>query len=542
MLTLPFSVLPGVSRLFLDYCARAHSAPNYFLGHFTDVMAYETHLQFLEQRTYHRREVTDRLRALNTAAGAGHATLAAIDALARPDSFAVVTGQQVGLFMGPVYTIYKALTARALAVWLTEQFPSYTFVPVFWMETEDHDLVEADTAAFIDAANDLQTVHAFVDEAVRAVNLRAVGGIAFDAGVDDAVARVIAESVQTEFTPWVKDLLARSYREGATFSGAFAALFHALLPDAGIVLLDPSDPALKQLLVPVLLQELDTHPVSGEEVIKRSAELEERYHAQIKPRAVNLFFTHKGARHAIEPGEAGFFLRGTRQRFTHDELVEIATTQPELFSPNVLLRPVFQDYLLPTAAYVAGPAEVSYFAQLQPVYDHFKVPMPLIVPRASLTLVEKKIQKVVDKFDLSYGSLFDDPDTIYRDMTSKDGENTGLHALEEFKMRISTMLPELASIAGGIDANLAEPARTTMASIERSLDVFASKAYNAHKQRDTVVRRQLEKMQVYTAPGGKPQERVYSIVTFLNKYGPSLIADLEAACQPFPAEHRLHLL
>jgi bacillithiol synthase len=542
MLTLPFSVLPGVSRLFLDYCTRSHSAPNYFLGHFSDLMAYETHLQFLEQRTYHRRELTERLRALNTAAGAGPATLAAIDALGRDDSFAVVTGQQVGLFTGPVYTIYKALTARALAVWLTERFPSYTFVPVFWMETEDHDLVEADTAAYIDAANDLKTVHAFVDEAVRAVNLRAVGGITFDAGIDDAVTRMLADSLQTEFTPWVKDLLARSYREGATFSSAFASFFHALLPDAGIVLLDPSDPALKQLLVPVLLQELDTHPVSGEEVIKRSAELEERYHAQIKPRAVNLFLTHKGGRHAIEPGETGFFLRGTRQRFTHEELVEIATSQPELFSPNVLLRPVFQDYLLPTAAYVAGPAEVSYFAQLQPVYDHFKVPMPIIAPRASLTLVEKKIQKVVDKFDLSYASLFEDPDAIYRGMTAQDGEGTGLRQLEEFKTRISDMLPELTAIAGGIDTNLAEPARTTMAAIERSLDVFATKAFNAHKQRDTVVRRQLEKMQVYTAPGGKPQERVYSIVTFLNKYGPALIADLETVCQPFPAEHRLHLL
>lgn len=542
MLTLPFSVLPGVSRLFLDYCTRSHSAPNYFLGHFSDLMAYETHLQFLEQRTYHRRELTERLRALNTAAGAGPATLAAIDAFGRDDSFAVVTGQQVGLFTGPVYTIYKALTARALAVWLTERFPSYTFVPVFWMETEDHDLVEADTAAYIDAANDLKTVHAFVDEAVRAVNLRAVGGITFDAGIDDAVTRMLADSLQTEFTPWVKDLLARSYREGATFSSAFASFFHALLPDAGIVLLDPSDPALKQLLVPVLLQELDTHPVSGEEVIKRSAELEERYHAQIKPRAVNLFLTHKGGRHAIEPGETGFFLRGTRQRFTHEELVEIATSQPEQFSPNVLLRPVFQDYLLPTAAYVAGPAEVSYFAQLQPVYDHFKVPMPIIAPRASLTLVEKKIQKVVDKFDLSYASLFEDPDAIYRGMTAQDGEGTGLRQLEEFKTRISDMLPELTVIAGGIDTNLAEPARTTMAAIERSLDVFATKAFNAHKQRDTVVRRQLEKMQVYTAPGGKPQERVYSIVTFLNKYGPALIADLEAVCQPFPSEHRLHLL
>ncbi len=542
MLTLPFSALPGVTRLFLDYCARSHSAPNYFLGHFSDVMAYETHLQFLEQRTYHRREVAARLRELNAGAGAGAATMTAIDALEREGSFAVVTGQQMGLFLGPVYTVYKALTARALALWLTEQFPAYTFVPVFWMETEDHDLVEADTAAFIDAANDLQTVHAFVDEAVRAVNLRAVGALPFDAGITDAVARVIAESVQTEFTPWLKDILERSYREGNTFAGAFATLFHALFPDAGIVLLDPADVAIKQLLVPVILQEIDTHPVSGEEVIKRSAELEERYHAQIKPRAVNLFLTHKGSRHALEPGEAGFFLRGTRQRFSHEELVELATTQPELFSANVLLRPVFQDYLLPTAAYVAGPAEVSYFAQLQPVYDHFKVPMPIVAPRASVTIIEKKIQKVVDKFDISYGSIFEDPDTIYRNMTTNADEGDALRRLEEFRMRMSDMLPELATIASSVDPNLGEPAKSTMGSIERALELFATKAFNAYKQRDSVVRRQLEKMQVYTAPGGKPQERVYSIVTFLNKYGPSLLTDIEAICQPFPAEHRLLLL
>jgi bacillithiol biosynthesis cysteine-adding enzyme BshC len=541
MITLPFSSLPGTPRLFTDYADGISDARNYFMGHFRDLLAFETHLGGLERRSCKREELYDILVRQNKLFRSGAAAFSNLELFRRENTFPVVTGQQVGLFGGPMYSLYKALTTVQLARWLREQFPAYNFIPVFWLETEDHDFLEINNAGQITAENDFARITYAEPEEDAPRSLSPVHLLKLEAGITDSLKELREILPPTDFSEELFRMLGGAYAEGEGLATAFARLLNNLYPDSGLVFLDPSDSALKQLAAPVILQELETFPTTGEEVIKRSAELEERYHAQIKPRAVNLFFIHKNNRYSIEPNDYGFFLKGTRQRFTRDELLEIANSEPERFSPNVLLRPIMQDFLLPTAAYVAGPSEVSYFAQLQPAYDHFQLTMPLIVPRASITVVERKVEKVFKKFHLPYHSMFLDDEEAYRQVSARDGQQASF-PFESFRGRVEELLGEMEFAAAEEDANLSGPASSTAGNIRKALSAFEDKLFQHRRQKDEVLMRQIEKMHVYLAPEGKPQERQLNIATFFNRYGRDFLPLIEEACQPFPAEHRLLFL
>ncbi|MBE0644203.1 MAG: bacillithiol biosynthesis cysteine-adding enzyme BshC [Bacteroidetes bacterium] len=541
MITLPFSSLPGTPHLFADYAENVSDARNYFMGHFSDLMAFETHLQQLERRSYLREPLYAALAAQNKSFLAGDNTFMNLELMKSPTTFAVVTGQQVGLFTGPLYTLYKAMTAVQLSRWLEEQFPSYRFVPMFWLESEDHDFLEINNAGGISAENEFFKVRYAQPEEDAPKDLKPVALRPIEGRIEDTIAELRSRLPATDFTEELFSMLRNAYAPGGSLQRAFARLFNALYPEAGVVFIDPSDPTIKQLATPVILQELETFPTTGEEVIKRSAELEERYHAQIKPRAVNLFAIHKENRFPIEPSEYGFFLKGTRQRYTRDELLELAGAEPERFSPNVLLRPIMQDFLLPTAAYVAGPSEVSYFAQLQPAYDHFQVPMPVIFPRASLTIVENKVEKVFRKFNLPYAAMFLDDEAAWRLVQSGEEHNERFD-FAEFRARLAVLMEELPGLAEAEHPNLRNPAESTLNNMQRSLATFEDKLLHHRRQTDDVLTRQIEKMHVYLFPEGKPQERQVNIVTYLNRYGFDILRKIEDACVPFPAEHRMLFL
>ncbi|MFZ1729917.1 MAG: bacillithiol biosynthesis cysteine-adding enzyme BshC [Bacteroidota bacterium] len=541
MITLPFSALPGTPKLFVDYADNISDARNYYMGHFSDLMAFETHLQLLERRSYLREPLYSALAAQNKSFLAGDNTFKNLELLKSQTTFAVVTGQQVGLFTGPLYTLYKAMTAVQLAKWLQDQFPSYHFIPMFWLESEDHDFLEINNACGISADNDFFRVRYAQPEEDAPRDVRPIALRSIEERIAETIDELREHLPSTDFSEEVFRAVRSAYAPCGSLQRAFARLFNALYPDAGVVFIDPSDPTIKQLATPVFLQELETFPTTGEEVIKRSAELEERYHAQIKPRAVNMFSIHKEGRYPIEPSEYGFFLKGTRQRYTRDELLELAGTEPERFSPNVLLRPIMQDFLLPTAAYIAGPSEVSYFAQLQPAYDHFQVPMPVIFPRASLTIVESKVDKVFRKFNLPYAAMFLDNEEAWRLVQNGEERSTAFD-FNEFRARLSAMLDELPSLAATEHANLSSPAEATLNNIQRSLATFEEKLMQHRRQNDDVLTRQIEKMHVYLFPEGKPQERQINILSYLNRYGFDILRQIEEACQPFPAEHRLLFL
>ncbi len=542
MITLPFDALPGIPPIFSDYVGNIDTASAFFMGHYGDMLAWETHVHQLEQRRYPREQMYLALTAQNKLYRAGEAVWRNLELFRKENTFAVVTGQQVGLFTGPLYTVYKALTAVHLASWLKDQFPGYEFIPVFWMECEDHDFLEINNTGIISAQNDFVriTYAQPPDEAEK--NLAPVGSMKIDERISETISSLRDNLPPTEFTDRTIAMIENTYKPGVSLQVAFARLFNELFPESGIVFLDPGDPELKRLSSPIVVQELETYPTTGEEVIKRSAELDERYHAQIKPRAVNLFLLHKGNRYPIEPGEHGFFLKGTRQRFTREELIALAEAEPERFSPNVLLRPVVQDTLLPTVSYVAGPSEVAYFAQLQPAYDHFQAPMPIITPRSSITIVERKIEKLFAKYQLPYAAMFMDSGDMFRIATSDKPDDAPELDFDTVSAQVQSILERFPGLARAEHPNLGDPAEATVRNIQRALSTFEEKLYQHRRLKDEVMTRQLSKMQAYLVPEGKPQERQVSILVFLNRYGADVLREIQDCCLPFPAEHRLMLL
>jgi bacillithiol biosynthesis cysteine-adding enzyme BshC len=542
MINLPFSSLPGMSRLYVDYCAGVPDICRYFLGHFSDLMAYETHLQVLERHEYNRQDLCAAILDQQDGFGAGEATYANIARLNEPTTFAVLTGQQVGLCTGPLYTIYKALTAVRMARWLGDQFPSGQFVPVFWLETEDHDLDEANIATIIDHNNDPASFSYSYPMDPGVKNMRPVGDIAFDNSIVETMNSLLDSLGETEFTPRLRSLLNASYTPGATFGSAFARLFNGLFPDLGLILVDPSDARLKRLLIPMILRELDTFPTASEEIIRRSAELEEQYHAQVKPRALNLFIRHRGNRYPLEPSEHDFFLRGSRQRYTKEELIIMAHETPEVFSPNVALRPIFQDHLFPTAACIAGPGEIAYFAQLQPVYDHFDVPMPVIVPRASISIVDKRLQKLMDRFELPFTGLYETPGELYHHYITTSSRKTDVAEFFRLRDQLLTLNKEIAGLSAHIDPNLQSPASASAERIQNALALLEQKLVASEQSRDETVQRQFEKCANIMMPNSELQERALNIISFYNRYGGEVLKRIDESCDPFPAEHRMLLL
>ena len=210
----------------------------------------------------------------------------------------------------------------------------------------------------------------------------------------------------TEFTENILNRLKGFYRPGDSFKNAFKQVLYSLFDKYGLLVFDPQDMKIKEILIPIFKKEISDFRTHTEQVIKVSATLEELYQAQIKVKPVNLFYSDNNGRFLIEPTDEGFRLKGKHVKFTLDELLNLIDTQPQNFSPNVLLRPICQDYILPTAFYVGGPSEIAYFAQLLPMYNIFNIEEPIIFPRSSATLIEKGIQKSIDKFKLNLEDVF----------------------------------------------------------------------------------------------------------------------------------------
>jgi uncharacterized protein YllA (UPF0747 family) len=276
---------------------------------------------------------------------------------------------------------------------------------------------------------------------------------------------------------------------------------HELFRDTGLVLISPNDRTLKTALSPLFVRELSEYPDVSRLVISRSAELEQEYHAQVKPKSVNLFMFHKGGRYLIEPREHDFSLKGTRHFVPKEEMLRLAAHEPWLFSPNVVLRPIAQDMLLPTAAYVAGPSEVAYHAQLGPVYARFGVPQPVVYPRASATFVPERTLRLLEKYQTGVAELLRDVDAVTA---------AAVEQVSEVKLDV---------LFDGAAARI----RETMGELRFALK---EKAVAAQKRTHDTAVRQLERAHAFLVPGGTLQERSQCGALFLNRYGPAFVGRL----------------
>jgi bacillithiol biosynthesis cysteine-adding enzyme BshC len=332
--------------------------------------------------------------------------------------------------------------------------------------------------------------------------------------------------MDTEYKPKILEKINSFYREGNDYKTAFAEFMNWIFKDHGLVFIDCSDTEIKKLLTPVFEKELNSSPKMCEAIINTSAELEKHYDLQVKPKVINLFYIHNGNRLLIEPREGNrFALRNSKRRFEQEELMKILFENPENFSPNVVLRPLCQDYLLPTIAYIGGPSEVSYFAQLKPAYEHYDITMPIIYPRASVSLVESKINKFLKNYEINFEDIFD-----HKKLLSKVVEKISEVKIEDefskFYDDINRVFYDMKNMTANVDKTLLNTVDSQKEKVIQSLEIFKSKLTNAQAKKSETTTTQLDKVTNNIYPKGSLQERMINIAYFLNKYDEQVIKKL----------------
>ncbi|MDH3252240.1 MAG: bacillithiol biosynthesis cysteine-adding enzyme BshC [Ignavibacteria bacterium] len=513
----------GFSTLFFDYLHNFSSVRKFYVHDFRESDSYKTVIDDLLGREGDRSVLVEVLDEQNRAFRAGSKAFEHIGLLRKKTTYAVVTGQQVGIFGGPLYSVYKTITAIKLAENLKKKFPHYDFVPVFWVEGEDHDFAEMNNVGILAPDSKYVKVEYLPGGSMPERNMGPVGELVFDDHLQDTFAGLEAALQKTEFTAGVLERLRSSYAAGATFNSGFVSWMNALFEEWGVVFVSPHDPRLKRMMSPLFVKELSEFPHTSQLVIDRSAELEQSYHAQIKPKSINLFLFHKNGRYLIEPRENDFSLKGTRHYLSPEELLAIARETPEQLSPNVVLRPIAQDTILPTVAYVGGPSEIAYNAQLGPVYESFGIVRPVLYPRASASFAGERLERVREKYQLDHIDFFSNPDVITKRVLTQIAEVKLDELFDDSRARVREVYKELGFGLKEIDSTLLGALEGIVSKSDHNLDVLHEKAGAAQRRRNETVVRQIERASHEFLPGGTLQERGLSIVYFMNKYGPDLV-------------------
>jgi len=451
--------------------------------------------------------------------GAPPAARASAGLLTDPATRVVITGQQAGLFGGPLFTLLKALTAMKLARQVTADH-GVPVVPVFWIDAEDHDWPEVNGCTVLDA--DL------APQSVRLKDLPGAGALpiarlTLNDDITAALDAVAAALPDTEFRADLVAALRDAYRPGTGMAASFGRWLEQVLGPHGLIVYDSSDPAAKPLARAVFAREV-AHPGATAALAAKSGEalVAQGYHAQVTPAAgaVSLFF--------LGEGREGIHVEGDRARIGERELplADLARdveAHPEHFSPNVLLRPIVQDTVFPTICYVAGPNELAYLGQLRDIYAHFGVPMPLMYQRATVTLADSATLRFLSKYDVPLGAMRAQDEAALNHLLEGQLPPSVEQALAAAAAAIDERMAAVARAVPLIDATLEGAVQSTLTRLKHDVHTLHNKVIQAAKRRDDTLRRQFQRTRALTFPHGHPQEREVGFVWFLNRYGPALV-------------------
>jgi len=507
------------TSLVADYWEAKRRIADLLPRHFLDHSACRNLAEQLDGRGYERSAVAAVLEEQNRALGAGADSLAAARRLLDPRALVVVGGQQAGLFGGPLYTLHKALTVLALARQLEADL-GRPVVPVFWIASDDHDLAEVARAWATDADGRLRELPLPGHLAAAAANRLPLSRGARGADVEAALASLAAILPRTPFAAEVLAALRASWRPMATFPAAFGEWMHRLLAGTGIVTVDPSDARLKRLGAPLFAREIESRGAVGSAVAEQTARLAAAgYPAQIDVREgmLTLFF-HDPGRTAIELAAGGPRLAGGRT-FAPGELERVLEQEPERFSPNAALRPLFQDAIFPTVAMVLGPAELAYCAQLALAYERFGIPMPVLFPRASLTLIEPHVARIMAARGLDLGEAIALGARLPSEV-SRRAIPEGLAArIGDARSTVAAAWAGLVDDIDRLDHSLRRTAELAAAYSALRFDVVQKKTARAMLRRDGEVARQAAALEAALAPRGGLQERTLCPAAFAARWG-----------------------
>jgi len=520
----PMSQLPGVKPLVADYLTDFKKVSEFYNGDYRQPKDFLDRTDSVKSRELPLGQLVPILKEQNQKFGCGVQTLEKIDLLLERRACAVVTGQQTGLFGGPLFTIYKALTAIKLAERLNRTCEG-CFVPIFWLASDDHDFLEVSHININDKSNQPLkiTYNGHISD-----NKIPVSEIKLNDQVTSLLQKLDDETNPSEFKADILNKLSAAYLPETIFSQAFGAWLTTLFKTFGLILIDASDTRIKKLGATVFRKEIAEDSPSTQSAIAASTRLNEKnYHSQVqlKQGFLNLFYVER-ERNSIEIKEDSFSVKGTENSFTKNELLQKLETRPGQFSPNVLLRPLYQDALLPTIAYVAGPAELAYYAQMKGIYDAFDIPMPIIYPRKSLTLLESTIEKVLDNYNLKVPDFWGKVEALSNEIAKAQLPESLEKRIRCASLCVNKNLQALEDTVIEFEPTLKNTVENVKGRILGQMDGLEKKILQAYKKRNEVIGQQIHKAQNNLYPNNNFQERELNILPYLFKYGTGFIDQL----------------
>ncbi len=533
-----FSEIPKTSKLFNDFLYDYERVESYYGAEGRHGNSLAARAPRVVAQSFARDAVADVLTEQNRNAGAGEATFENIARLRQRDSVVIITGQQAGLFTGPLYTVFKALTAIKLAAKLREQ--GVNAVPMFWIAAEDHDFAEVNHTRLVNREGSLTTI---TYTACAPKEGKPVGDVILCDEISQQIDDLLAALPESEFMPRLAADLRESYQPGISFADAFGRMMMKLFGKFGVVLINPLDDRLKQVAKEIYATALARTPQFADNLVKQSRALESAgYHAQVytSNEAVPLFMMDEGRRTAmVRRADGLYYLKGTAKSFKPHELLDTVNRCPACFSPNVTLRPVVQDFLLPTLAYIGGPAEIAYFAQLIPNYRLLGRVEPVVLPRSSMTLIEKRHAKTLSKHGLEVADLFAGPQEVMIKVVEHGLDQQTAALFDETEKLIDAQLEKLRASIATVDPPLAEALKGGRENILSNISRLRMRFVTNQSKRDETTHSQIERAITVLYPNKGLQEREINVTYFLARYGYDLIDRLYAEVETESHDHQL---
>jgi len=501
---IPYSETGKFTKIILDYVAAANDVKDFY-RHDVNFNGMKVSIEERKKFLTNRPLLVEQLQLQYKNIGDGDLVTNNIKALADENTFTICTAHQPNIFTGHLYFIYKILHTIKLANDLKKQLPKYNFVPVYFMGSEDADLEELN--------------HVVIDGKKYIWHTKQTGAVG-RMKVDDNLLKLITEiegrvSVE-KYGSEIIDLLKKCFQKNTTIEQATFLLVHHLFKSYGLIVFLPDNAALKKEMLAVFEEDIFEN-TSSKIVQATSEKLAAKYKVQAHPREINLFYLKDNIRNRIVQTKEKFVVHDTDIAFTKDELKDELKNHPERFSPNVILRGLFQEMILPNIAFIGGGGEIAYWLELKDLFHYYKVPFPLLIVRNSFLIIEKKYHQLIQKLHLSAINLFKGEEALINEIVTSQTKHR--LKLDEEKFQIQQAYFSIKELVKKIDVTLEQHAEALEIKTNKKLEVMEKKMLRAEKRKFVDTKNQISKIITLLFPNGGLQERTENFMLLYTKFG-----------------------
>ncbi|AUC83904.1 bacillithiol biosynthesis cysteine-adding enzyme BshC [Polaribacter sp. ALD11] len=519
---IPFKNTGFFSKTMLDYLEKKDTIQPFY-NNFPDITGFHNQIEEKEKsyRLQSRLVLVDALKKQYHNFDVSEKTQENIALLKLKNTFTITTGHQLNLFTGPLYFLYKIISAINLAEELGHKFPEKNFVPVYWMATEDHDFDE---------------INYFNFEGKKVKWTRedggAVGRFSTD-GLEDVLAVFANQLGGSKNAKYLKELFSKGYLEHNNLADATRFIANDLFKEYGLVIIDGDDKDLKNLFIPFVKDELENE-TSFKEVSKTISKLEENYKIQVNPREINLFYLSKNSRERIIFENGVYKVNNTDITFSKTEILKEVDENPLAFSPNVIMRPLYQEVILPNLCYLGGGGEIAYWFELKNYFEKVNVPFPILLLRNSVQVIAEKQQKKLDNLTISHEELFLNQHEL---LSKKVIENADIEVDFNEKIQyLENQFSELKVVAEKTDVSFVNAVNAQERKQIKGLENLQKRLLRAEKRRQSDLVERITALQNELLPNQSLEERQRNFSEYYLEYGATFIAALKESLKPLELE------